>query len=62
MSLSPETILALAQVQGVTVTPARAREIAPVIDATLAVVTKLPVAFEAEPAAFATALEEVSGQ
>jgi hypothetical protein len=62
MSLSPETILALAQVQGVTITPARAPEIAAVIDATLAVVTKLPVAFEAEPAGFTTALEEVAGR
>jgi hypothetical protein len=39
------------------VTPARAHELAQALNATLSVIQRLPVAFEAEPEAFHSALE-----
>jgi hypothetical protein len=60
MSIKPETILDLAQAQGVVVTPARAQELAATINATLRIVAPLSPAFEAEPTSFVTALEEVA--
>jgi len=59
--MTPETILDLAKSQGFAITPERAREIAEALAATLARVTPVPVAFEAEPAAFLRALEDLAG-
>jgi hypothetical protein len=59
--MTPETILDLAKQLGTTVTPARARELADGIAPTLAAVSRVPVAFEAEPEAFHAALEELAG-
>jgi uncharacterized protein (DUF697 family) len=58
--MNAETILALAEAQGFSITPARAREIAAAIGATLATVNRIPVPFEAEPAAFLSALEALA--
>ena len=59
--MTPETILDLAKQLGVTVTPARAKELADGITSTLTTVNRIPVAFEAEPEAFHSALEQLAG-
>ena len=58
--MTPDTILDLAKAQGYSVTPARAQELAAAITATLDVVARIPVAFEAEPELFHSALEELA--
>jgi uncharacterized protein (DUF697 family) len=58
--MTAETVLALAKAQGFSITPARAQEIAAAIAATLASVNRIPVPFEAEPAAFLSALEALA--
>jgi hypothetical protein len=58
--MNAETILALAKLQGYTVTPARAQELAQAVDATLVAINRIPVAFEAEPEAFHAVLEELA--
>jgi len=58
--MTPETILDLATLQGVAITPARAREIAEAVAATLAAINRVPVAFEAEPQLFTAALEALA--
>jgi len=55
--MTPETILDLAKQQGYAVSPARAQELAQALNATLSVIQRIPVAFEAEPEAFHAALE-----
>jgi hypothetical protein len=59
--MTPETILDLAKLQGLAITPARAKEIADAVGATLAAVNRVPVEFEAEPEAFHSALEALAG-
>ncbi len=58
--MTPETVLDLAKLQGLAITPARAKEIADAIAATLAAINRIPVPFEAEPQLFHAALEEVA--
>ena len=58
--MTRDTVLELAKAQGFTISPARAQEIAEAIAATLAVVGRIPVAFEAEPELFHAALEEAA--
>jgi len=58
--MTPETILDIAKQQGVTITPARAQELAEVIGAAVATVNKIALPFEAEPEAFHNTLEEVA--
>jgi hypothetical protein len=55
--MTPETILDLAKQQGYALTPARAQELAHALNATLSVIQRIPVAFEAEPEAFHSVLE-----
>ncbi len=59
--MTPETILDLAKQLGVSVTPARAKELAEGITPAVATVNRIPVAFEAEPEAFHSALEALAG-
>lgn len=58
--MSPEAILGLAEAQGLAITPERAQELAPLITAQLAILARMPVAFEAEPDAYRIALEELA--
>jgi hypothetical protein len=58
--MTPETILDLAKLQGLSITPARAAELAEAVDATLAIVNRIPVVFEAEPEQFHDALEALA--
>ena len=58
--MTPETILDLARTRGYALTPARATEIANAVNATLAGLGKIPVPFEAEPAAFDATLEDLA--
>lgn len=58
--MTPETILDLAKTQGYALTPARAKEIADAVTATLDGLGKMPVPFEAEPALFDAMLEELA--
>jgi len=58
--MTPETILDLAKQHGMTITSARAQEIAAGVGAVLAAVNRVPVAFEAEPELFHAVLEELA--
>ena len=58
--MTPETILDLAKQQGLSITPARAKELADGVGGLLAAVNRVPVAFEAEPELFHAVLEELA--
>jgi hypothetical protein len=58
--MTPDTILDLAKTRGYALTPARAKEIANAVNATLDGLGKMPVPFEAEPAAFDAMLEALA--
>jgi hypothetical protein len=58
--MNAETVLALAKAQAISITPARAPESPAAIAPMVATVNRIPVAFEAEPASFLSALEAVA--
>jgi hypothetical protein len=58
--MTPETILDIAKDRGYALTPARAKELADAANATLEIVSAIPVPFEAEPEAFSAMLEALA--
>ncbi len=60
--MTPEAILTVAKLQGVSITPERAKELAEAITATLAIVNKAVVPFEAEPDLYRHALDATAAR
>jgi hypothetical protein len=60
--MTPDTILTIAKLQGVSITPERAKELAEAVTATLAIANQATVPFEAEPDLYRHALDATAAR